>query len=156
MEDLLRDNPSADIEQDLQRAAGEAPYDPQAPYDTQAPHDPQAPEDAGADGEAAPVARKPQVIDLHQEFRRKFPAYLRARSFLLRHRIRAHLVSGIEFQMGVFMIGPLFDVVMPATIVSGALLLVFELAIIYKLLLSTRDFTRTIDSFEEQKVPVAV
>ncbi|MBM7169763.1 CDP-alcohol phosphatidyltransferase family protein [Streptomyces sp. G44] len=146
MEDLLRENPSADIEQDLQRAAGEAPYDPQVPVE------------AGADGEAAPapVAPKPQVIDLHQEFRRKFPAYLRARSFLLRHRIRAHLVSGIEFQMGVFMIGPLFDVVMPATIVSGALLLVFELAIIYKLLLSTRDFTRTIDSFEEQKVPVAV
>ncbi|MGA4845967.1 CDP-alcohol phosphatidyltransferase family protein [Streptomyces sp. G5(2025)] len=144
MEDLLRENPSADIEQDLQRAAGEAPYDPEAP------------EDAGADGEAAPVAAKPQVIDLHQEFRRKFPAYLRARSFLLRHRIRAHLVSGIEFQMGVFMIGPLFDVVVPATIVSGALLLVFELAIIYKLLLSTRDFTRTIDSFEEQKTPVAV
>ena len=43
--------------------------------------------------------------DLHQEFRGKFPAYLRARSFLLRHRIRTHLVSGIEFQMGVFMIG---------------------------------------------------
>ena len=57
--------------------------------------------------------------------------------------------------MGVFMIGPLFDAVIPATIVSGALLLVFELAIIYKLLLSTRDFTRTIDSFEEQKVPAA-
>ncbi|WPO70609.1 CDP-alcohol phosphatidyltransferase family protein [Streptomyces sp. KN37] len=143
MEDLLRDNPSADIEQDLQRAAGEAAYDPQEPVAT------------GVDGEAAPVAPKPQVIDLHQEFRRKFPAYLRARSFLLRHRIRAHLVSGIEFQMGVFMIGPLFDVVVPATIVSGALLLVFELAIIYKLLLSTRDFTRTIDSFEEKKVPVA-
>ncbi|MET8683004.1 CDP-alcohol phosphatidyltransferase family protein [Streptomyces sp. NPDC004732] len=147
MEDLLRENPSADIEQDLQRAAGEAvDYVPLPPEEGEA---------AGADGEAAPV-RKAQVIDLHQEFRRKFPAYLRARSFLLRHRIRAHLVSGIEFQMGVFMIGPLFDVVMPATIVSGALLLVFELAIIYKLLLSTRDFTRTIDSFEEQKVPAAV
>ncbi|QEV20967.1 CDP-alcohol phosphatidyltransferase family protein [Streptomyces alboniger] len=143
MEDLLRDNPSADIEQDLQRAAGEAAYDPETAEGT------------GADGEAAPAAPRPQVIDLHQEFRRKFPAYLRARSFLLRHRIRAHLVSGIEFQMGVFMIGPLFDVVVPATIVSGALLLVFELAIIYKLLLSTRDFTRTIDSFEEQKVPAA-
>ncbi|MEU1021101.1 CDP-alcohol phosphatidyltransferase family protein [Streptomyces sp. NPDC005904] len=144
MEDLLRDNPSADIEQDLQRAAGEAAYDL-----TEA-------RGADVDGEAAPVAPKPQVIDLHQEFRRKFPAYLRARSFLLRHRIRAHLVSGIEFQMGVFIIGPLFDVVMPATIVAGALLLVFELAIIYKLLLSTRDFTRTIDSFEEQKVATAV
>lgn len=143
MEDLLRENPSADIEQDLQRAAGEAAYD-----------QPEA-EEAGADGEAAPKP-KPQVIDLHQEFRRKFPAYLRARSFLLRHRIRAHLISGIEFQMGVFMIGPLFDAVIPATIISGALLLVFELAIIYKLLLSTRDFTRTIDSFEEQKVLTTV
>ncbi|MEU6822569.1 CDP-alcohol phosphatidyltransferase family protein [Streptomyces atriruber] len=146
MEDLLRENPSADIEQDLQRAAGEA-----VDY---VPLPPEEGETAGADGAAAP-ARKAQVIDLHQEFRRKFPTYLRVRSFLLRHRIRAHLVSGIEFQMGVFMIGPLFDVVMPATIVSGALLLVFELAIIYKLLLSTRDFTRTIDSFEEQKVATA-
>lgn len=52
--------------------------------------------------------------------------------------------------MGVFMIGPLIDQVLWATIVSGALLLVFELAIIYKLLLSTRDFTRTIDSFAER------
>ncbi|MEV0114175.1 CDP-alcohol phosphatidyltransferase family protein [Streptomyces sp. NPDC050844] len=134
MEDLLRDNPEADVEQDLQKARSEAGI-PEAP-------------------EVAPVV-KPQVIDLHQEFRHKFPAYLRARSFLLRHRIRTHLVSGIEFQMGVFMIGPLFDVVLPATIVSGALLLVFELAIIYKLLLSTRDFTRTIDSFEERKVVAA-
>ncbi|MGW7074005.1 CDP-alcohol phosphatidyltransferase family protein [Streptomyces sp. NPDC054866] len=135
MEDLLRENPEADIEQDLQKTQSEQGV-------------PEAPE--------APVpAPKRQVIDLHQEFRGKFPAYLRARSFLLRHRIRTHLVSGIEFQMGVFMIGPLFDVVLPATIVSGALLLVFELAIIYKLLLSTRDFTRTIDSFEERKVLAA-
>ncbi|CAM5648761.1 CDP-alcohol phosphatidyltransferase family protein OS=Streptomyces alboniger OX=132473 GN=CP975_28505 PE=3 SV=1 [Streptomyces alboniger] len=142
MEDLLRDNPQADIEQDLQKARGEAPY--------------ALPETAGAEGEAAPAAAPgSQVIDLHQEFRRKFPLYLRARSFLLRHRIRAHLISGIEFQMGVFMIGPLFDAVLPATIVSGALLLVFELAIIYKLLLSTRDFTRTIDSFEEERVAAA-
>ncbi|MEU5896873.1 MULTISPECIES: CDP-alcohol phosphatidyltransferase family protein [Streptomyces] len=147
MEDLLRDNPSADIEQDLQRAAGEAG----AGYVTQ-PSD--GTTGTETDEQTAPKP-KAQVIDLHQEFRQKFPAYLRVRSFLLRHRIRAHLVSGIEFQMGVFMIGPLFDAVMPVTIVSGALLLVFELAIIYKLLLSTRDFTRTIDSFEEQKVVTA-
>ncbi|MFI1678328.1 CDP-alcohol phosphatidyltransferase family protein [Streptomyces sp. NPDC020607] len=148
MEDLLRENPSADIEQDLQRAAGEAVgYAPQ-------PSDGTTGAEADAEAEATPKP-KAQVIDLHQEFRQKFPAYLRVRSFLLRHRIRAHLVSGIEFQMGVFMIGPLFDAVMPVTIVSGALLLVFELAIIYKLLLSTRDFTRTIDSFEEQKVVTA-
>ncbi|WP_367045886.1 CDP-alcohol phosphatidyltransferase family protein [Streptomyces sp. Je 1-332] len=135
MEDLLRENPEADIEQDLQKTRSEQGV-------------PEAPETA------VPAPRR-QVIDLHQEFRGKFPAYLRARSFLLRHRIRTHLVSGIEFQMGVFMIGPLFDVVLPATIVSGALLLVFELAIIYKLLLSTRDFTRTIDSFEERKLIAA-
>ncbi|MFD3562751.1 CDP-alcohol phosphatidyltransferase family protein [Streptomyces sp. NPDC058686] len=127
MEDLLRDNPEADIEQDLQNARtaeGNAP-------------------------EAAPRPA-PQVVDLHQEFRSRFPVYLRMRSFLLRHRIRTHLISGIEFQMGVFMIGPLIDQVLWVTIVSGALLLVFELAIIYKLLLSTRDFTRTIDSFAER------
>ncbi|MGW5863356.1 CDP-alcohol phosphatidyltransferase family protein [Streptomyces sp. NPDC055239] len=143
MEDLLRENPEADIEQDMQKTRSEmgVPETPEAPETrTQETQETQ---------EAAPASKR-QIIDLHQEFRGKFPAYLRARSFLLRHRIRTHLVSGIEFQMGVFMIGPLFDVVLPATIVSGALLLVFELAIIYKLLLSTRDFTRTIDSFEER------
>ncbi|MFF1729926.1 CDP-alcohol phosphatidyltransferase family protein [Streptomyces sp. NPDC058247] len=123
MEDLLRDNPEADIEQDLQKARSAE----------------------GIAEEAAPRPA-PQVVDLHQEFRSRFPVYLRMRSFLLRHRIRTHLISGIEFQMGVFMIGPLIDQVLWATVVSGALLLVFELAIIYKLLLSTRDFTRTIDS----------
>ncbi|MFJ9964654.1 CDP-alcohol phosphatidyltransferase family protein [Streptomyces avermitilis] len=130
MEDLLRNNPEADIEQDQHNAT------------------------AGQEAsEGGPAARpQAQVIDLHEEFRHRFPAYLRARSFLLRHRVRTHLVSGIEFQMGVFIIGPFLDSVIGATIVSGALLLVFELAIIYKLLLSTRDFTRTIDSFERDDV----
>lgn len=130
MEDLLRNNPEADIEQDQRSAA------------------------AGQEAPEGGTAARPQaqVIDLHEEFRHRFPAYLRARSFLLRHRIRTHLVSGIEFQMGVFIIGPFLDSVIGATIVSGALLLVFELAIIYKLLLSTRDFTRTIDSFERDDV----
>ncbi|MFD8869602.1 hypothetical protein ACFV1F_35655 [Streptomyces sp. NPDC059590] len=49
--------------------------------------------------------------------------------------------------MGVFIIGPALDSVVAGTVVSAALLLVFELAIIYKLLLSTRDFTRTLNSF---------
>jgi phosphatidylglycerophosphate synthase len=127
MEDLLRNNPEADIEQDLRKAgAADDPEKPQA-----------------------------QVVDLHQEFRHRFPVYLRVRSFLLRHRIRTHLVSGIEFQMGVFIVGPLLDAVIEATLVSGSLLLLFELAIIYKLLLSTRDFTRTIDSFERDEVAAA-
>ncbi|GGX51671.1 CDP-alcohol phosphatidyltransferase family protein [Streptomyces fructofermentans] len=118
------------------------------------------PADSGTgDGPEGPTGLpgKPEarVIDLHQEFRHRFPSYLRARSFLLRHRIRTHLVSGIEFQMGVFIVGPLLDSVIEATLVSASLILVFELAIIYKLLLSTRDFTRTIDSFERDEVATA-
>ncbi|MGA4838927.1 CDP-alcohol phosphatidyltransferase family protein [Streptomyces sp. G45] len=180
MEDLLRENPEADVERDLARAVAEAPGDDAGPGGGTQPggdagrggDTAEAPDGAeglggrpggagdapagGAGGaQAVTAARAPQVVDLHQEFRSRFPAYLRARSFLLRHRIRTHLVSGVEFQMGVFIIGPLFDVVVPATIVSGALLLVFELAIVYKLLLSTRDFTRTIDSFEERKATAA-
>ncbi|MFD9072609.1 CDP-alcohol phosphatidyltransferase family protein [Streptomyces lasiicapitis] len=154
MEDLLRDNPEADVEQDLERAKAEGtPSAEVAAFEADSPAD--AHVDAGEPDPAVGTRRKAQVIDLHQEFRGKFPAYLRARSFLLRHRIRTHLVSGIEFQMGVFIVGPLFDAVIPVTIVSGALLLVFELAIVYKLLLSTRDFSRTLDSFEQRKVTTA-
>ncbi|WP_338895456.1 CDP-alcohol phosphatidyltransferase family protein [Streptomyces sp. TG1A-60] len=166
MEDLLRDNPEADIEQDLRTAvaaadraaAAEAPPAAVAEVARTAgvPSPPTAAViPSAAVGEDAPPATRTQVVDLHQEFRRRFPAYLRARSFLLRHRIRPHLISGIEFQMGVFMIGPLLDSVLTATIVSGALLLVFELAIIYKLLLSTRDFTRTLASFDRGDVAEA-
>ncbi|MFI1415829.1 CDP-alcohol phosphatidyltransferase family protein [Streptomyces sp. NPDC020707] len=188
MEDLLRNNPEADIEQDIRQAAaatltpaGGAEVAESAEVaafaEREHEHSP-APTTAaatatvaasaratgteaadgedGAEGAAEEPVRPPaRVIDLHQEFRHRFPVYLRARSFFLRHRIRTHLVSGIEFQMGVFILGPLFDSVIEATVVSGALLLVFELAIIYKLLLSTRDFTRTIDSFEREEVPTA-
>jgi phosphatidylglycerophosphate synthase len=222
MEDLLRDNPSADIEQDLRRAAeegtraltaedggllteaqgaallAEAEVQESGPTaagtsvpaagtaqgtvgahipaprtgETPATEGTATAEGAGtpaaetpatdategaatAEGAAQPTAgkglpRNARVIDLHQEFRHRFPAYLKFRSFLLRHRIRTHLISGIEFQMGVFIVGPLIDAVIPTTIVAGALLLVFELAIVYKLLLSTRDFARTIDSFDRE------
>ncbi|WP_328493252.1 CDP-alcohol phosphatidyltransferase family protein [Streptomyces sp. NBC_00414] len=161
MEDLLRNNPEADIEQDIRQAAAtpgslpgtaaEIPLEETGHLDGPAE---ELQQDAvqGQEGEQGQKQAPARVIDLHQEFRHRFPSYLRARSFFLRHRIRTHLVSGIEFQMGVFILGPLFDSVIEATIVSGALLLVFELAIIYKLLLSTRDFTRTIDSFERDRV----
>ncbi|MET7640900.1 CDP-alcohol phosphatidyltransferase family protein [Streptomyces sp. NPDC005438] len=141
MEDLLRDNPEADVEQDLAgaRTAAEG-------------RTPDVADSAPAEGGASQPPSQARVVDLQQEFRRRFPLYLRMRSFLLRHRVRPHLISGIEFQMGVFIVGPLFDAVLPVAAVSGALLLVFELAIIYKLLLSTRDFARTLDSFDR---PVA-
>ena len=138
MEDLLRENPEADME--LDEAERQRPRT--------------------ADGQPAlPGQRGPRlvagaadsVVDLHREFRSRFPWYLRLRSFLLRHRIRTHLVSGIEFQMAVFIVAPLCNAVVPVTVAAGALLLVFELATIYKLQLSTRDFARTIEDFDAQE-----
>ncbi|MFD9193016.1 CDP-alcohol phosphatidyltransferase family protein [Streptomyces phaeochromogenes] len=168
MEDLLRNNPSADIEHDIRKtstvsavgteAGSEAGFEPDSEPGSEAHSVPGSePRSEAGSEESADSSQKPQgqVIDLQQEFRHRFPVYLRMRSFLLRHRIRTHLVSGIEFQMGVFIVGPLLDAVIEATLVSGALLLVFELAIIYKLLLSTRDFTRTIDSFDRDEVATA-
>ncbi|MGK5448303.1 CDP-alcohol phosphatidyltransferase family protein [Streptomyces radiopugnans] len=131
MEDLLRENPTADLDGDPGR---EGP-------DT----------GAGSGEEARP--REKKVIDLHVEFKSRFPWYGRFRTFLLRHRVRTHLVSGIEFQMAVFIVGPVLGAIMPVTVAAGALLMVFELAIIYKLLLSTRDFERTLASYPIPEVP---
>jgi len=160
MEDLLRNNPSADIEHDIRKTSNvsatgtEAGSEPASEPHSVPGSEPRSEETT--DSSQMPQEKpQGQVIDLQQEFRHRFPVYLRMRSFLLRHRIRTHLVSGIEFQMGVFIVGPLLDAVIEATLVSGALLLVFELAIIYKLLLSTRDFTRTIDSFDRDEVATA-
>ncbi|MBB0244811.1 CDP-alcohol phosphatidyltransferase family protein [Streptomyces alkaliphilus] len=142
MEDLLRVNPSADAESDRDaRAAEEARERARL-----------AMADGTGPGTGAVPTGAPRptvaVVDLHREFRSRFPWYLRCRSFLLRHRIRTHLVSGIEFQMAVFIIAPALNAVVPVTIVAGVLLLVFELAIIYKLQLSTRDFGRTLAEFD--------
>jgi phosphatidylglycerophosphate synthase len=88
-----------------------------------------------------PVAEK-KVIDLHTEFRTKFPWYTRVRTALLERRVRPHLVSGIEFQMFVFIVGPLIGQLLWTTAVAAALMLAFELVIMYKFWLSTKDFNR--------------
>ncbi|MCO6011577.1 CDP-alcohol phosphatidyltransferase family protein [Actinoallomurus purpureus] len=88
--------------------------------------------------------RTAEVIDLQEEFRSRFAWYIRVRDWLRDHRVRTHLVSGIEFQMAVFIIGPLVNQIAPVTIGAAALLLVFEFAIMYKLWLSSRDFTRAL------------
>ncbi|WP_326768414.1 CDP-alcohol phosphatidyltransferase family protein [Streptomyces sp. NBC_01591] len=82
-----------------------------------------------------------QVVDLHAQFRHRFPWYLRVRQALLRSRIRPHLISGIEFQMFVFIVGPLIGQILLTTVISAVLLGIFELIIMYKFWLSTRDFT---------------
>lgn len=88
--------------------------------------------------------RTSDAVDLQEEFRASFSWYIRIRDWLRDHRVRTHLVSGIEFQMAVFIIGPLLGQIGPVTIGAAALLLVFEGAIMYKLWLSSRDLTRAL------------
>ncbi|WP_106969315.1 CDP-alcohol phosphatidyltransferase family protein [Streptomyces bikiniensis] len=96
---------------------------------------------------------QPEVIDLHQQFRKSFPWYARFRHALLRTRIRPHLISGIEFQMFIFIVGPLIGHVLVTTAVSAILLGAFELVIMFKFWLSTRDFTRTMERLAPDSVP---
>ncbi|GAA4893411.1 CDP-alcohol phosphatidyltransferase family protein [Streptomonospora salina] len=99
-----------------------------------------------------PDMRLPRV-DLHQEFRSRFPWYQRYWDFLRERRIRTHLVSGIEFQVAVFVAAPVIAVfstgIMSGFVVAGGvLLLAFEAALVYKLWLSTRDFFRVVEGIE--------
>ena len=94
--------------------------------------------------EPEPDARGAEDIDLQQGFRTSFSWYIRIRDWLRDHRVRSHLVSGIEFQMAVFVIGPLTGQIVAVTIGAAVLLLVFEFAIMYKLWLSSRDLTRAL------------
>jgi phosphatidylglycerophosphate synthase len=88
---------------------------------------------------------------LHGGFDSRFPWYGELRRFMLRHRVRTHLISGIEFQMSAFVLAPLAagalgaGAMFPVTLGVGALLLLMELAIIYKLLLQTRECRRVLD-----------
>ncbi|MFE7577811.1 CDP-alcohol phosphatidyltransferase family protein [Streptomyces sp. NPDC057521] len=85
------------------------------------------------------------VVDLHAQFRHRFPWYQRFRQALLRSRIRPHLISGIEFQMFIFIVGPLIGRILEVTVISAVLLGIFELVIMYKFWLSTRDFTAVME-----------
>jgi phosphatidylglycerophosphate synthase len=59
--------------------------------------------------------------------------YERVRNALLRRRIRIHLFSGVEFEMTVFIIGPLLGLVFWTSIVAGVLLLLFEALLVFRL-----------------------
>jgi len=67
-------------------------------------------------------------------------AYVRARDWLQARRIRIHLVSGVEFEMFVFIIGPLTGWVIGTTIVSGVLLLMMEAALTVRMWVASRKF----------------
>lgn len=82
------------------------------------------------------------VVDVYSDFRTRFSAFVRFRNILVRQRIRAHVISGIEFQMAVFIVGPLTGYIIGATVLAGALLIAFELLLIYKLWTATRSYLR--------------
>jgi phosphatidylglycerophosphate synthase len=88
------------------------------------------------------------LVDVHRDFRSRFAAFTRIRNALVRRRMRIHLVSGIEFQMATFIIGPLTGAVIAVPAVAGSLLIAFELLLVYKLWLSTGSFEREIASLD--------
>jgi phosphatidylglycerophosphate synthase len=74
------------------------------------------------------------------------PPVRRLGGFLHRHRIRLNLVSGVEFEMAVFVVAPLFAAafgsraIMWVTGVAAALLIAFEIALIARFWLRARSF----------------
>ncbi|GAB3152595.1 CDP-alcohol phosphatidyltransferase family protein [Microbispora hainanensis] len=94
------------------------------------------------------------VVDLQKAFHARFPWYDRFRVFLVRHRVRTHVVSGIEFHAAVFVVAPLFGAaaLVPVAAVAGALLLAFEMFLVYRVWLASRQVPRT--AAEREKILV--
>lgn len=108
-----------------------------------------APDDADPDEEvgAEPGRREPMKAPAAGSLAERFPVYGRFRAFLCRNRVRPHLFSGIEFQMGVFIVAPLAGAFSPAAMLvvaalSCAGLLVFEAFIVFRLWQSARRYER--------------
>lgn len=104
-----------------------------------------------ASGDQEELDPKPGQPDpgevLQQRFRSRYGPYERVRDALQRRRVRTHVISGIEFQMATFIIAPLTSII-PVVVVAAALLVLFEIAIIYKFWLSSKDYERTIALIE--------
>ncbi|MFI7698368.1 CDP-alcohol phosphatidyltransferase family protein [Nonomuraea sp. NPDC049480] len=69
---------------------------------------------------------------------RSFPR--RLNRFLARHRVRSHLISGIEFHAAVFVVAPLAGAwaLIPLAALAGALLLANEVFLVYRMWRFTR------------------
>ncbi|MBF8187637.1 CDP-alcohol phosphatidyltransferase family protein [Nonomuraea sp. K274] len=69
---------------------------------------------------------------------RSFPK--RFNRFLARHRVRSHLISGIEFHAAVFVVAPLAGAwaLIPLSVLAGVLLLVNEIFLVYRMWRFTR------------------
>lgn len=82
------------------------------------------------------------VVDVQGSFKRRFGWFTRFRDFLVRHRVRSHVFSGVEFQMAVFIVAPLTTAVLGVSVAAIVLLLLAEAAVTYKLYLSAVDVDR--------------
>ncbi|HWS35126.1 MAG TPA: CDP-alcohol phosphatidyltransferase family protein [Actinoplanes sp.] len=65
---------------------------------------------------------------------------------LRRNRIRTHLFSGIEYEMFVFIVGPITGLVFGVTIFAGIALLAFESFLIWKLLRACQKFPARLEA----------
>jgi len=82
------------------------------------------------------------VVDVYSDFRTRFGLFVRIRNVLIRQRIRAHVISGIEFMMFVFIVGPVLNRIVATTVVSAVLMGAFEMLLIYKLWTATKTYER--------------
>ena len=88
------------------------------------------------------AAGEDDVVDVYSDFRTRFGLFVRIRNVLIRQRIRAHVISGIEFMMFVFIVGPVINWIVGTTVISAVLLGGFELLLIYKLWTATKTYER--------------
>ncbi|MEU7689561.1 CDP-alcohol phosphatidyltransferase family protein [Microbispora hainanensis] len=111
-------------------------------------------EQAAAEFEQTAEDTGATVVDLQKAFHARFPWYDRFRVFLVRHRVRTHVVSGIEFHAAVFVVAPLFGAaaLVPVAAVAGTLLLTFEMFLVYRVWLASRQVPRT--AAEREKILV--
>jgi hypothetical protein len=98
-------------------------------------------------------AEPDEIEDEYTDFRTRFGLFVRIRNVLIRQRIRAHVISGIEFMMFVFIVGPLIHWIIDTTLISAALLAGFELLLIYKLWIATKTYGRHIATIPAQASP---
>lgn len=111
-------------------------------------------EQAAAEFEQTAEDTGATVVDLQKAFHARFPWYDRFRVFLVRHRVRTHVVSGIEFHAAVFVVAPLFGAaaLVPVAAVVSTLLLTFEMFLVYRVWLASRQVPRT--AAEREKILV--
>jgi phosphatidylglycerophosphate synthase len=82
-------------------------------------------------GSGAPLDEPPQGG--------RVPWYDQARRTLHGRCERTQLVSGVEFQMALFVVGPSTGVIAPIAMAAGGLLMAFEVVAMYRLWLSARE-----------------